>query len=186
MSSHRQKPWIQSFEGHWPQIDPAAYVHPTSVLIGKVFIGPDSSIWPNTTLRGDDGTITIGAGTSIQDGTVVHLTGGLSHTAVGDRVTVGHNVTLHGATVGDNCLIGMGSIILDNVQIGEYCLVGAGALITQGKVIPPRSLVLGSPAKVVRQITDRELIQIEHSWKVYVEHAKRYRAEALQEAKAQK
>lgn len=170
-----EKPFIQAYEGRWPQVDPSAYVHPRAVLIGKVQVGPEASIWPNTTLRGDDGEIVVGAQTSIQDGTVIHLTGGLSHSIIGARVTVGHNVILHGAKVGDHCLVGMGSILLDNVEVGEFCLIGAGALVTQGKVIPPYSLVLGSPAKVVRRLNDKELAQIENGWKTYVEQARRYR-----------
>jgi carbonic anhydrase/acetyltransferase-like protein (isoleucine patch superfamily) len=169
------KPWLETFEGHTPVVDPEAFVHPRAVLIGQVEVGAQASIWPNTTLRGDDGRITIGARTSIQDGTVVHLTGGLSHTSVGQRVTVGHNVTLHGATVEDDCLIGMGAIILDNAHIGHHSLVGAGALVTQNTIIPPYSLVLGSPARVVRRLKDRELAQIDQSWQVYAAHAKRYR-----------
>lgn len=172
-------PFLQEFEGHTPQVAPDAYVHPRAVLIGRVFVGAESSIWPNTTLRGDDGEIRIGSRTSIQDGTVIHLTGGFSHTTVGDCVTVGHNVTLHGATVGDHCLIGMGSIILDNVEIGEYSLIGAGSLVTQGKVIPPYSLVLGSPARVVRRLKEHEIAQIEQGWKTYVAHAKRYKKQVF-------
>lgn len=168
--------WLETFEGHSPDVDPEAFVHPRAVLIGKVKVEALASIWPNATLRGDDGHITIGACTSIQDGAVVHLTGGISHTVVGQRVTVGHNVTLHGATVEDDCLIGMGAIILDNAHIGHHSLVGAGALVTQGTVIPPYSLVLGSPAKVIRPLKERELEQIDQGWRVYVEHARRYRA----------
>ena len=139
-------------------------------------IGAESTLWPHTTLRGDDGAIVVGARSNIQDGTVVHCTEDQSVTTVGDYVTVGHNVTLHGAPVADYCLIGMGSIVLDNAEIGHHSVVGAGALVTGGVVIPPYSLVLGSPARVVRQVTERELHLIEYGWRRYVEQARIYKA----------
>ncbi len=165
----------ESFDGHWPEVDESAFVHRSAVLIGKIKIGAESSVWPHTTIRADDGRITIGARTSIQDGSVVHLTNGLSHTVVGDQVTVGHRVILHGCEVEDGCLIGMGAIILDNARIGAQSLVGAGALVTQNKVIPPRSLVLGSPAKVVRQLTDEEVARLDLSWQAYVHNGRLYK-----------
>lgn len=165
---------IEPYLGDWPSVAPTAFVHETAVLIGKVQIGADTSIWPNTTLRGDDGRIVIGARTSIQDGTTVHLTGGWSETFVGDEVTVGHNVILHGCRVADHVLVGMGAILLDNVQVGEWSVIGAGALVTANTVIPPRSLVLGNPAKVVREVGDREIAMITAGVEVYVEKARQY------------
>jgi carbonic anhydrase/acetyltransferase-like protein (isoleucine patch superfamily) len=165
---------LESYEGTHPEIDPSAFVHQTSVVIGRVQVGPESTLWPNTTLRGDDGDIVIGARTSIQDNTVIHMTQSLSNTRIGDQVTVGHGVVLHGCSVGDNVIVGMGSTLLDNASIGEFSIVGANSLVTQGKVFPPRSLIMGSPARVVRAITDKELEWIEYSWRRYVEQGKRY------------
>ena len=159
-----------------PQVAADAYVHEDATVIGDVTIGPRSTIWPAAVLRGDDAPIRIGAETSIQDGSVVHTTRDLSECSVGDRVTVGHKVILHGCRVEDECLIGMGAIILDNAVIGRGSLVGAGALVTQNKVIPPNSLVLGAPAKVVRECGDAERAMIETGWKEYVERGEEYRA----------
>src|SRR5688572_27413957 len=147
---------LEPYKQHHPVVHPAAYVHPNATVIGDVVIDEEASIWPGAVLRGDDGPIRIGARTSIQDGSVVHMTKGLSATTVGARVTVGHNVILHGCTVEDDCLIGMGAILLDGAVIGRGSLVGAGALVTQNKVIPPGSVVLGNPGKVVRQAGEKE------------------------------
>ncbi len=167
---------LERYKEHTPRVDPAAYVHEDATLIGDVEVGPEASIWPGAVLRGDDGAIRIGARTSIQDGSVVHTTKGLSTTRVGDRVTVGHNVILHGCTVEDDCLIGMGAILLDNCVIGRGSLVGAGALVTQNKVIPPGSLVLGNPARIVRPCGEKERGMIDHGWREYVERGGEYRA----------
>ena len=166
---------VEPYQGIWPQVHAESFVHHSAVLIGKVEIGPESSIWPCTTLRGDDGRIVIGARTSVQDGSVVHLTGGWSNTFVGDECTIGHNVILHGCKVGNQVLVGMGAIILDNAEIGELSLIGAGALVTANTKIPPRSLVLGSPAKVIREVSDKEIMQILGGISVYVEKAREYR-----------
>lgn len=163
-----------------PQVADDAYVHEDATVIGDVVIGARSSIWPAAVLRGDDASIRIGAETSIQDGSVVHTTKDLSTCSVGDRVTVGHKVILHGCTVEDECLIGMGAIILDNAVIGKGSLVGAGALVTQNRQIPPGSLVLGAPAKVVRPCGDAERAMIENGWKEYVERGAEYRARDAQ------
>ena len=166
---------IESYLDKTPQIAPEAYVHQSAVVIGDVHLADNASIWPNATLRGDDGTIEVGQSANIQDGTVVHSTQGLSVVTVGEQTTIGHNATIHGAKIGANCLIGMGSIILDNAQIGDWSLIGAGSLVTQNTVIPPRSFVLGSPAKVVRTISDREVVWITYSWKHYVQRSRDYR-----------
>lgn len=169
---------IHAFDGFAPQIHPDAFVHPDATIIGNAIVGARSSIWPTTVLRADmRGRIAIGEDTSIQDGSVVHLTQDYSDTAVGNRCTVGHRVILHGCIVEDECLIGMGAIILDNARIGTGCLVGAGALVTQGTVIPPHSLVLGSPAKVIRPLKDKERNMIDGGWPTYVEYARKYKTE---------
>lgn len=146
-----------------------------ATLIGQVEVGEEATIWPSVVLRGDHGAIRIGARTSIQDGSVAHATDGVSVTDVGEETTVGHRVVLHGCKVGARCLVGMGSVLLDNVELGEGCFLGAGSLVTPGKVFPPRSFILGSPAKRVREVTAKELEWIDYSWKAYVDLCKRYR-----------
>jgi carbonic anhydrase/acetyltransferase-like protein (isoleucine patch superfamily) len=171
------KPWIEALGDLVPEVHPSAFVHRSAVIIGDVTVGAGCSIWPNTTLRGDDGRIVLGERCSVQDGTVIHMTSGMSDAWVGDQVTIGHNVTLHGAKVGSNCIIGMGSVVLDNAEIGDWSIVGAGALVTMNKKFPPGSLILGSPAKAVRQLTDKDREWIEHSWKRYMEQSARYKAQ---------
>jgi carbonic anhydrase/acetyltransferase-like protein (isoleucine patch superfamily) len=172
----------QAFEGKRPQIHADAFVHADSTIIGDVVIGPFATIWPGVVLRGDMGRIVIGAESSVQDGSVVHLTEGLSETIVGARVTVGHRVILHGCVVEDACLIGMGAIVLDNAHIGTGSVVGAGALVTIGKRIPAGSLVLGSPASVTRAVGDKERALIDGGWRTYVDYGRRYRASASRDA----
>jgi len=159
-----------------PQIAADAWVHRAAVVIGNVTLGSQSTVWPNATIRGDDGAIGIGARTSIQDGAVIHMTENLSTTQLGDQVTVGHGAVLHGCTVKGNTIVGMGSTLLDNCVIGENCIIGANSLVTMNTVIPPGSMVLGSPAKVVRPLKDEEMAWIEYSWKRYVEQGEIYRA----------
>ena len=139
-----------------PQIHPSAYVDASAVLIGDVHLQEGVSIWPACVLRGDQGRISIGENSNIQDGTIIHCTGGLSTVDVGANVTVGHRVLLHGCTVEDWVLVGMGAILLDNAIVGTRSIVGAGALVTAGTIIPPNSMVLGSPAKVVRSLREGE------------------------------
>lgn len=165
---------IQTYKGATPQVSKNAYVHPSAVLIGNVTIGEHSSIWPHSSLRGDDGPIIIGKNTSIQDGSVVHLTTDLSSTTVEDCVTVGHKVILHGCHVEEGSLIGMGAILMDNARVGHHSLVGAGALVLQRMQIPPYSLVLGNPAKVIRRLTDEEIERLSWSWEHYVVRTKYY------------
>ena len=166
---------IERYEGHEPRIDSTAFVHPDATLIGQVVIGPESSVWPNVTMRGDDGRIVIGAQSSVLDGSTVHLTEQLSETRVGDRVTVGHNVVLHGCVVEDECIVGMGSILLDNAKIGRGSIVGAGTVIPMNKVIPPGVLVLGNPFRIVRDLQDKDRRFIEFSWRSYVAKLKLHR-----------
>ncbi len=168
---------LQRFLGHAPQIDARAYIHPRAVLIGRVTVGPESSVWPNATLRGDDGPIVIGAATSVQDGTVIHMTEGSSTTTVGDRVTIGHNAIIHGCTIEDETIVGMGAILLDNAVVGTRCIVGAGTVVPPGKRIEPGSVVVGNPMRVLRQCTPADLEFIEYSWRAYVARAAQYTAE---------
>jgi gamma-carbonic anhydrase len=166
---------FEPFEDKHPRIDPSAYVHPSAVLIGEVVIGPESSVWPNVTLRGDDGPIVIGSQTSIQDNTVIHATEGLSRTRVGDRVTVGHGVILHGCTIHDDALIGMGSIVLDNAVVESGAMVAAGTLVPPGKIVRAGTVVAGNPMKVLRECRDTDRGMIDFSWRAYVRRAAQYR-----------
>lgn len=158
-----------AFDGILPTLGKDVFVAPTASIIGKVLIGDQSSIWFGAVLRGDVGSITIGARSNIQDLSMLHMTGGISDCRVGDDVTVGHGVLLHGCDVGDRCLVGMGSILLDNARVGEECVIGAGSLLTAGTIIPPRSLVFGRPAKVVRAANENEI-------RFGIEGARRYLA----------
>ena len=169
---------IEPYAGMLPEIDPTAWVHRSAVVIGEVRIDARVSVWPTAVLRGDDGPLVVGEDTNVQDGAVLHNTGGKSVTVVGPRVTVGHRAILHGCRVESGCIIGMGSVIMDNAVIGAGSIVGAGALVTMGTVVPPRSLVLGSPGRRVRETTAEELEWIRYSWSHYVEGAAVYRARA--------
>lgn len=144
---------IRNHLQHYPIIDETAWVDESAIVIGEVKLHRRVSIWPTTVIRGDQGLIEIDEESNIQDGTVMHSTGGLSMTYVGKRCTIGHRAILHGCHIEDDCLIGMGAIVLDNARIGSGSIVGAGALVTANTQIPPNSLVLGSPAKVLRTLT---------------------------------
>lgn len=173
---------IHDLDGNKPDIHPDAFVHPDATVIGDATIAAGASIWPTTVLRADMGRIAIGENTSVQDGTIVHLTEGWSETVVGARVTVGHRVILHGCTVGDDCLIGMGSILLDNVKVGSGSLVAAGSLVPVGMEIPENSFVRGSPAKIVGPVKEHHTAMIAGGWQTYADYAKRYRAELAPKA----
>ena len=165
---------IYDFEGHTPILDPNSWVASNSVIIGKVELKKDSNIWFNVTLRGDVEPITVGEGSNVQDGSVVHSDPGCP-VIIGKNVTIGHLVMLHGCVIEDDCLIGIGSIILNKAKIGKNCIIGANALVTENKVIPERSLVLGSPGKVIRQVTDKEIEEIKENAKHYVGNYKKYK-----------
>jgi carbonic anhydrase/acetyltransferase-like protein (isoleucine patch superfamily) len=150
------------------------WIHPSAVVLGDVVLGDDVSIWPTAVLRGDSDRITIGAGTNIQDGAVVHVDPGVP-CVIGARVTVGHRAIVHGATVEDGCLIGMGAIILNGAVIGRGSLVGAGAVVREGMLVPPGSFVLGLPAKVVRPLSDAEQARTLESAATYVARAAAHR-----------
>ena len=168
---------IRTFNNKTPEVGDGCFLAETSVLIGDVVLGARSSVWYGTVLRGDVHHIRIGEEVSVQDNTVVHVTSGRHATIVGDRVTIGHSVVLHGCTIGDECLIGMGAIIMDRAVIGKHCVVGAGALVTPGTEIPAGHLALGSPARVSRKLTDEELSWISTSSSHYVELSSRYLAD---------
>lgn len=157
-----------------PSIDDTVFVAPGAHLIGDISIGKESTIWFNAVLRGDEDSITIGEKCSIQDNSTIHLFEGCP-VVIEDEVTVGHNVILHGCKIGKRSIIGMGSTILDNVEIGEECIVGANTLISSGKIIPPRSLVIGSPGKVVRRLNDKDLELIQLSIGTYVQKGKDFK-----------
>ncbi|MFT3837682.1 MAG: gamma carbonic anhydrase family protein [Myxococcaceae bacterium] len=167
---------IEIYDGFTPKVHPNAYVHPSAVLIGEVDLAEEVSIWPTCVLRGDNGRISIGPRTNIQDGTICHATLGQSKTTVANDVTVGHRVTLHGCTVAQWCLIGMGSTLLDGVEIGEWSFVAAGSLLTPGKKFEPRSFIVGTPGKRLREVKQAEIEAITHAGKVYVELSRKYRA----------
>ena len=162
------------YDNKYPQVDSTVLVVPTATIIGDVVIGPESSIWFQTVVRGDVNFIRIGARTNIQDGSVVHVTLKTHPTIIGDDVTIGHNVTLHGCTVGDRCLIGIGAILLDGVEIGADCMIAAGSVVTPGTVIPPGTLVMGSPARVKRELTADEISHLKKSAENYIEYKKGY------------
>lgn len=168
---------IRPFRGTRPQLDPSVYVAPNASVIGDVHIGPRSSVWFGAVIRGDVFHIRIGSETSIQDNTVVHVTHDRFATLIGNRVTVGHSVTLHGCTVGDLCIIGMGATILDQVEVGERCIVGAGALLTPGTKVPPGHLVVGAPARVKRPLSEAEIQWLAASAAHYVELGRIYAEE---------
>ena len=159
-----------------PVVHASAYVHSSAHVIGDVHLGAESSVWFHSVLRGDVHRIRIGARTNIQDNSTIHVTHDRHATVVGDEVTVGHNVVLHGCTVGARCLIGIGAIVLDRCVIGDDCLIGAGALLTPGTTVEPGHLVLGSPARVIRPISDAERQHLRQSAAGYVANAARYRA----------
>jgi carbonic anhydrase/acetyltransferase-like protein (isoleucine patch superfamily) len=165
---------IRPFRDWAPETGPRAWVDPAATVIGRVAIGEDSSIWPGAVLRGDVNFIRIGARTSIQDGSVLHVAsdrlageGGIP-LLVGDDCTVGHGVILHACTVGDRCLVGMGAVVMDGAVLGDEVIVGAGALVPAGKRLPPRTLWVGSPARQSRRLTDQEIAYLKESAAHYV------------------
>lgn len=157
-----------------PLFAPGVWIAPNATVIGDVRMGEDVSLWWNTVLRGDNDPIEIGPCTNIQDGSVLHTDAGVPM-QIGASVTVGHMVMLHGCTIGDGSLIGIGSIVLNRARIGKSCLVGANTLIPEGKAFPDRCLIVGSPGKVVRDLTDEEVARLQRSAAHYAENARRYR-----------
>lgn len=166
----------RKFRGIAPKIAPSAYIDPSAQVIGNVTIGERSSIWPNASLRGDIGPIVIGEETSIQDNCALHLDDGFPLT-IGDRVTVGHSVTLHGCTIEDDTLIGIGATILNGAKIGKGAVVAAGSLVPEFMEVPPSTLVMGIPAKPRRAVAPEEQERFRTGVKDYVEKARMYREE---------
>jgi carbonic anhydrase/acetyltransferase-like protein (isoleucine patch superfamily) len=165
---------LYEFDGKRPRVDPEAYVSPRASLIGDIEIGADSSIWEFAVLRADLNYIRIGKGTSIQDNATVHTTI-LNPTVIGDYVTAGHNCVLHACQVGDRTVVGMGSIVLDGAKVGNDCVIGAGSVVTNGVVIPDRSLVLGVPGKVIREVTPDQRESFLMGARLYVELSKTHK-----------
>ena len=157
-----------------PIIPASAYVAPEATLIGKVSLGENASIWPGATIRADNDAITIGNRSNVQDGTVMHTDRGFPLT-VGDNVTIGHQAALHGCTIGDGSLIGIQAVVMNGAFIGKDCLVGAGALVPEGKTYGERKLILGSPAKVVRELTDEDIEKMRRAAAGYVRRKEMYK-----------
>ncbi len=166
---------IIEHKGVVPQIDASVFLAPSACVIGDVQIGEKSSLWFNVIVRGDVNFIRIGRRSNIQDGSVIHVTRETHPTVVGDDVTVGHSVTLHGCTVNDGCLIGIGAIVLDGAVIGASSLVAAGSVVAPGTQIPPRSLVMGSPGRVKRELTEDECTHIHSFAERYIRYQEDYR-----------
>jgi carbonic anhydrase/acetyltransferase-like protein (isoleucine patch superfamily) len=156
-------------------IHPTAFIAPGAVVLGDVTLGARSSVWYQSVLRGDTAPIVVGEATNVQDGTVIHVDAGVPAT-VGARVGVGHRVILHGCTVEDECLIGMGSVLLNHVRIGKGSVVAAGAVIPEGLDVPPGSLVVGVPGRITRPVDDELRARIQATWQHYVGEAERHRA----------
>lgn len=170
-------PILRRFGEKAPNVHASAFVAPGAVVVGDVEVGERSSIWFGCVLRGDVNSIRIGARTNVQDLTTIHVTSRTHPTVVGDEVTIGHRVVLHGCTIEDRCLVGIGSVVMDGAVVGPEAVVGAGALVPPGMVVPPRTLVMGSPAKVKRDLTPEEIEALRRSAENYVEYAARYVAE---------
>ena len=165
---------IRTFQGITPTIPRSCFIEDTGIVIGDVVMGEQCSVWFHAVIRGDVHYIRLGDRTNVQDLCMLHVTHDTHPLIIGSDVTIGHHVVLHGCTIKDRVLIGMGAIIMDGAVIGEDSVVGAGALVTEGTVVPPKSLVLGSPAKVNRTVTDKELAWIRESSANYVKYARQY------------
>ena len=165
---------LYELDGMAPQVAASAWVADNAQVIGNVVLAEDSSVWFGVTLRGDTETITVGRGSNIQDGSVLHADVGFPMT-VGENVTVGHQVMLHGCTIGDGSLIGIGAVVLNGAKIGKHCLVGAGSLVTEGKEFPDGSMILGTPARAVKALTPEQIEGLRMSAKHYTDNAARYR-----------
>ncbi len=170
---------LYEYMGVRPTIGRDVYIAPTASIIGDVTIGDGASIWFNTVLRGDVMPISIGARTNIQDGSVVHVTNGIARTTIGDDVTVGHMVLLHGCTVGNTVLVGMGSVLLDGSVVEDGAIVGAGALLPPGMRVAAGTLVMGRPAKVIRPVSDMDRGWILGAGAAYIEASRIFRSDAV-------
>lgn len=166
---------IYALDGQAPRLGSGVFVAPNAAVVGNVDLGDEASVWFGATLRGDVERLTIGRWSNIQDNSVLHSDPG-SPLVLGERVTAGHGVILHGCTIGDGTLVGMGASVLNDARIGRHCLVGANALVTEGKVFPDGVLIVGSPARVIRPLTEAELARLAGSADRYVERARQYLA----------
>ena len=161
-----------------PQIDPRSWIAPNATVIGQVHLARNVSIWWNSTVRGDTDRISIGENSNVQDGCVLHTNKGIP-LDIGRNVTIGHMVMLHGCTIGDDCLIGIGAVLLNRSVIGRNSLVAASTLVPEGKIFPERSLIMGSPGKVVRELSDEEVARLPGSSERYIANWQRYQNELL-------
>ncbi|MGR3913284.1 MAG: gamma carbonic anhydrase family protein [Gammaproteobacteria bacterium] len=166
---------ITTLPGRAPQIHPRSFIAPSADIIGQVEIGEDASVWYHAVLRGDNDWIRIGARSNVQDGAVLHADPG-APLRIGKSVTIGHAAVLHGCDIGDFCLVGIGSCVLNHAVIGERCIIGANTLVTERKSFPPRSLIIGSPGKVARELRDEEVDALARSAEIYVKKIELYRA----------
>jgi carbonic anhydrase/acetyltransferase-like protein (isoleucine patch superfamily) len=166
---------VYQLENRVPTIAGDCFIAPSADVIGSVIMASCSSIWFNAVARGDNDQITIGSNSNIQDNTVLHTDPGCP-LMIGKNVTVGHSVMLHGCLIGDNSLIGIGSVVLNKAIIGKSCLIGANTLITEGKTFPDRSLIMGSPGKVVREISEQEALELAQIAQTYIEKIARYQS----------
>jgi carbonic anhydrase/acetyltransferase-like protein (isoleucine patch superfamily) len=160
--------------GRWPKVHATSYIDDSAQVVGEVELGADSSVWMNVVIRGDVNKITIGQRSNVQDCSVVHVMQGTHPTTIGDDVTIGHSAVVHGCTIANRVLIGMGAIVLNGAQIGEDSIVAAGTLVTEGMVVPPRSMVMGSPGKIRRPLSDDEVASILDYAANYVRYKKDY------------
>ena len=166
---------LYELDGTAPRLPASAWVADSAQVIGDVQLGEDASVWFGAVLRGDTATIRIGRGTNVQDLSVLHADHGVPLT-IGENVTIGHQVMLHGCTIGDETLIGIGAVVLNNARIGKNCLVGAGALVTEGKEFPDGSMIIGSPARAIKQLSPEQIEGLRQSARHYVENARRFKA----------
>lgn len=166
---------LYKYEDKYPEIAESAFIAPSADIIGDVTISEECSIWFGAVLRGDENYICVGKGTNIQDNCTVHINSGEYPTHIGEYVTVGHNAVIHACTIGDYCLIGIGAIVLDGAEIGDYTIIGAGSVVTGGKKIPSGVLVLGSPGKVVRELTSEERKGLEESARNYIRYSRKFK-----------
>jgi carbonic anhydrase/acetyltransferase-like protein (isoleucine patch superfamily) len=171
---------MRSFDGKTPRLGERVFVAENAALIGDVTVGDDASIWFGTVVRGDVHRVRIGARTNVQDNCTLHVTTDTHALEIADEVTIGHGVIAHGCTIGRGALIGMGSRVLDGARVGELALVGAGALVGEGSEVPPRTLAVGIPARVKRELTVEEVARLEQSWRNYVELKEKYRAMSVE------
>ena len=171
---------IRTFRNIVPTIAPHCFIADTADVIGNVTIGEHSSVWFQTVIRGDVDKITIGHHTNIQDLCMVHVTGGLAMTNIGNYVTIGHSAVIHGCTIEDRCLIGMGAKVLDRAVIGAESIIAAGAVVPPGMIVPPRSMVVGVPGIIKKQLSENEVKQLDHFWQAYLELKEVYLSEAAE------